>query len=330
MALKTQYLQTLIEQKEMERKIDEILERTASLSQIREDVAEMKRTLEKLELTIEKLEYDNTINQQHINKLNKHVEHQERRISDFDRAKRRNNLIFFKVPEVADENMSTTLGTIKEILEKAGMSIEEAQIDWVKRIGRKNSNSPRPICLSFCSQLTKMEVSNKSKEIKKLGFSVSWDHTKEEREARRKLVDKQNELKAKGIKAEINKGKLLVNGQTLDQGSTPIRKATRAFADQEMESQADPCRAVAVTFSPNVQRKQRGQKPKGKDTVKGAMDKFVSPPFNPLLVEPGKSSTDDEDKAVERSGESATQVIPAVLPKRTAKQRSKKQEEEGD
>ena len=121
--------------------------------------------------------------------------------------KKKNNLIFFKVPEkefeTNDELLIDDFTKLKEICEP--IEIQEKDISQLFRIGKKNTEKTRPIVVTFKDEELRMKVLKKSRDMELktedgeiIKVSVSTDKTPKQRETERKLREEIAQRKANG------------------------------------------------------------------------------------------------------------------------------------
>ena len=121
--------------------------------------------------------------------------------------KKKNNLIFFKVPEKVfetnDELLIDDFNKLKQACEP--IEIQEKDISQLFRIGKKTTEKTRPIVVTFKDEELRMKVLKKSRDMELktedgeiIKLSVSTDKTPKQRETERKLREEIAQRKAQG------------------------------------------------------------------------------------------------------------------------------------
>ena len=146
---------------------------------------------------------------------------------------RRDNLIFYGIPEEKEENIHETMNTF--LREHMQISDGSTIIDRAHRQGRprsgtflgSNANKPRPVIIKFYRFKEKERVRAKRFDLKP-PFSITEDLPLEIRDARKSLLPQLQELKNKGKKPYIvYPANLMCEGRVIDR--------------------ADPCKFVSST-----------------------------------------------------------------------------------
>ena len=167
------------------------------LSRTVDDVAEIKGDIHEFDLKIKSLEY---------------------RAIDQEARSRRNNLIFWGIPEAisADENCETV---VKEFLKtNLQVNTESFIIQRAHRNGRFSRGKTRSIIVNFLDYKTTELIMTKVNVLKGTGKGVSRDFPAEIMAARKRLYPKLKELKAThGKDASLHyPAKLVVKGTTVE------------------------------------------------------------------------------------------------------------------
>ncbi|XP_049514379.1 uncharacterized protein LOC125941357 [Dermacentor silvarum] len=114
----------------------------------------------------------------------------ENRLDDADNRSRRNNLIFYGLP---DTNPKETFAqseklVIDEIADTMKVNLESKDIERAHRLGRYSPNRHRPIIIKFASYKTKESVLSNGRKLKGTNHSVSEDFSPAVRNARKHLI----------------------------------------------------------------------------------------------------------------------------------------------
>ncbi|XP_075533967.1 uncharacterized protein LOC142567674 [Dermacentor variabilis] len=115
----------------------------------------------------------------------------ETRIDDAENQSRRNNLIFYGLPESTGSEAfaQTEQLMIKHCHDHLNISIELKEIERAHRLGhRTGSNRHRPVIAKFTFHKTKELILSNGRKFKGTSFSVGEDFTRSVQNARRHLI----------------------------------------------------------------------------------------------------------------------------------------------
>ena len=124
------------------------------------------------------------------------------------REKKKNNLIFFNIPEVElesqEDRMKEDFYRIQEAY-TGKVHLVESDVSHVIRIGKKASEKSRPVILTFKNEDKRMEVLRKNRDLKIktddhqiINLIVTTDKTIKQRETEKALREEIKERTAKG------------------------------------------------------------------------------------------------------------------------------------
>ena len=139
----------------------------------------------------------------------------KKKLSDLESRSMRNNLIFYGIEERTSEDCEMIVKTFI----KDKLSIDsDMLLDRAHRLGNNlNSSKPRPVIARFHYYKDRETVRTKAYELnttlKQTGNGVSIQRTKEERDARKSLMDVMRQERDKGNDVRLDRGKLYVNGR---------------------------------------------------------------------------------------------------------------------
>ena len=132
---------------------------------------------------------------------------------------RRNNLIFYNIPEEEKESTARTEDLVYTFLEeKLDMGEEEVSdtsIERTHRLGRKKEdNKPRPpIIVKFSFHKDKERILSNAHKLAGTGYGISQDFPQEIVEIQKGLIKVIKEAKKEGRVAKLNYDKLYIDGQ---------------------------------------------------------------------------------------------------------------------
>ena len=138
----------------------------------------------------------------------KQKEEQKRELQNLkDEEARRNNIIFYGVPEskekAGDKRRDDDLKFVVEITEKMEIELNRNSVTKVIRLGKleDNARKPRPLLVGFDSLAMKQDILTQTKKLRDMEEykDVYWNHdlTKAQREKVKTLVTQAKELEAK-------------------------------------------------------------------------------------------------------------------------------------
>ncbi|XP_075747190.1 uncharacterized protein LOC142804298 [Rhipicephalus microplus] len=115
----------------------------------------------------------------------------ESRVDDSENRSRRNNFIFYGIP---DTTKTETYSDSEEIIichcsDTLQLTIPPSEIERAHRLGRFSENRIRPIIVKFQSFKTKELILSNSRKFKDTGFSAGEDFSPAVRHARKQLID---------------------------------------------------------------------------------------------------------------------------------------------
>lgn len=134
---------------------------------------------------------------------------------------KKNNLIMYNLREKEDENLQQLEDSVMSIIrDKLSIDITIKEIDWIKRIGKKEKVvRNRPVLIKVISYRTKIEILRNCNKLRGLNISISEDFPVSVRQIRKELLFFKKKAQEKRKKAFLRYNKLIVEGQvfTLDE-----------------------------------------------------------------------------------------------------------------
>lgn len=216
---------------EINRKLDLALARVNEIEEIREKQHQLEKendslreSLEFALKSVEDLTEETKVQRKAMSELTEDVRNLTQTVT-FERERaikleshsRRNNLIFYNIPEEAKESTSKTEDLIYTFLEeKLNMEAEEASnisIERAHRLGKRKEDKPRPIIVKLSFHKDKEHILSNASKLAGTGFGISQDFPKEIVEIRKGLIKVMKEERKKGRAAKLNYDKLYIDGQ---------------------------------------------------------------------------------------------------------------------
>lgn len=192
---------------------NEILENRKEMTNINTTIAPIATCLQNC-ITEIKLVSDN------LKQIENKVSMLENKVNICTSFPRQNNIIIYNVK---DDEEFTNLALRQKLLdtfEKVDVRINELHINKCFRLNCKSGI--RPILVSLNCNWIKSELLQKHKALKELGFGISPDRSKEEREAFKHALPKIIELRKKGVQVKFKNKSILVNNLPYDPNSVEI------------------------------------------------------------------------------------------------------------
>lgn len=135
--------------------------RTAIVEDLKQTIAENSAVIESLKTALEEKD--------------RHIRQLQMKVDDLEQYQRRQCLRIFGVSESESENTDTIA---IDVASKIGVQLTESDIDRSHRVGRRNSDRPRPIIVKFVSYRKRAEVFRNKKLLKGSLVTVREDLTK--------------------------------------------------------------------------------------------------------------------------------------------------------
>lgn len=115
------------------------------------------------------------------------------RLDDAEDRSRRNNLLFYNIPDIATETAPESEEKVLNLLtNKLALSVGQEYISHARWIGRFSPNRARPLIFNFESHKSKEQILSKHTELKDSSIAVSEDYCTATHQARTNLSTMQN------------------------------------------------------------------------------------------------------------------------------------------
>ena len=216
------------ENKDKEEKIDKLSkDQEESLRTISYLTAETTELTDKIKKTKDEMQEP----KDDVNKL-------RNKLVDLEDRSRRDNLVFFNIPEAADGTNESCEQLVVDVIGHTGIKMGDVWIDRAHRLGpisKKKEGKTRPIIAKFTYHKQKEEVLAKGKCFKHVSANVSQDYSKATLDVHRKLLEATKEGKRKNscIKSyRLQYRKIAVSAQM----SGSEKFITRSFSLDDMSN----------------------------------------------------------------------------------------------
>ncbi|XP_068697186.1 protein unc-13 homolog C-like [Montipora foliosa] len=150
-----------------------------------------------------------------VRELTQTVAFEKERAIKLESHSRRNNLIFYSIPEEEKESNAKTEDLVFTFLEeKLKMQVEakDISIERAHRLGKRKENKSRPIMVKFSFHRDKDLILSSAYKLVGTGFGISQDFL-QEIVIRKELVKVVKEAKKEGREAKLNYDKLYIDGR---------------------------------------------------------------------------------------------------------------------
>lgn len=147
-------------------------------------------------------------------KVESAVLQQNERMDNQERLLKKNNIVLYGVEEGEGKESFEVLEekVISMFREIIVVNINLSDINYIRRIGRKNGNQFRPIVVSLVSFRKKMEILTNKRKLKGHNIFINADLIKKDREERKQLLDHARRLRNEGKTVEVRGTRLFVQG----------------------------------------------------------------------------------------------------------------------
>lgn len=138
------------------------------------------------------------------------VEKMDIKINQLEKDARRRNVVLFGVAEEFRNYWDLENFVCLFLNEKLELPVNESHIDFVRRLGKTESNKARPILIAFTQLRTKLLVLKNSPKLKGSSVNISEDFPREVLEIRKQLLPKFLEARKTGKFAVLRYDKLII------------------------------------------------------------------------------------------------------------------------
>ncbi|XP_039290960.1 uncharacterized protein LOC120352785 [Nilaparvata lugens] len=197
--------------------------------------------------------------------INETLKEQKEKISRLEKKVRERNIV---IHGLKNDNTSDLKSLVIELIRgKLDVRIENWEVDFVRRIGKNEDNTARPIVLALTTLSKKTEVLKNSKKLKGSNISVSEDYPEDVQQIRKSLRNDLVTARKEGKYAVIKYDKLVV--MEYKKGN---KKRELSVSPTSEESQAKQMRAS------DEKQKERIPEKTGKESSsvekKGPIDNY--------------------------------------------------------
>ncbi|XP_077528536.1 uncharacterized protein LOC144140913 [Haemaphysalis longicornis] len=187
--------------------LDELKKISAGQATLLSEVQDLKTQLHTTEKTISDLSNRITQLEKHYQSLStvqtqitaletgagvtaRHIQTLEARFDDAENRSRRNNLIFYGLP---DTNHSETFSESEELImslcsEHLNVEIDPKELERAHRLGRHKPGQNRPVIVKFTSFKTKETILSNGKKLKDTTYSIGQDFSRSVQNSRKHLI----------------------------------------------------------------------------------------------------------------------------------------------
>lgn len=157
------------------------------------------------------------------------------KVERLERDSRKRNLILFGISEEFNNYWDLEKFVYSLLNEKLDLNLNESHLDFVRRLGRRSGNNPRPILVGFTQLRTKLIILKNTSKLKGASIRITEDFSKEVIQTRKLLLPKLFEARKNGKFAILRHDKLIVQDINLSsdkQIAASVKK--RALSDSPL------------------------------------------------------------------------------------------------
>lgn len=172
-----------------------------------------KEELERTKERVTALEYGQNIIVEELRSLRQVID-------ELETPARRNNILLFNFPESRNESIDKLMDNFISLSkDKLEIELQKTEIDYIRRIGKPNNRSPRPVLIKLVTSWRKHEFLSSNPKLKGEGMNFAEDLPPKVRRLRKDLIPYMLEARQLGHRATLRRGKLMVDGElyTLEQ-----------------------------------------------------------------------------------------------------------------
>lgn len=187
-------------------------------------------------------------------KLESKVEKQSQIIQNFDKILRRRNLVFFGIEEVEKGYHDMERIILGIINKNMTTPCDTNNIEYVKRIGKKEPEKTRPVIVTFTTMGKKIEILKKKKNLDSTSYYIKQDFPPEVLEKRKELQKKVDEERKQGRNAVLRYDKVIYLKGT---PNNPSKYTKRTINSPENSAKPHVAKKNKVDLQKFIARKPR-------------------------------------------------------------------------
>ncbi|XP_029831285.2 uncharacterized protein LOC115316122 [Ixodes scapularis] len=134
----------------------------------------------------------------------------ENKVDDLENRMRRNNLVFFGIPESQNETKSDLEQAVVSEILRDKLDIENAEVERLHRIGKPSTGKPRPVIMKLREFNVKENILKNARRLKGTRISISEDFSFHIREKRKLLWNSSKKERDKGEEVILKYDKLIL------------------------------------------------------------------------------------------------------------------------
>lgn len=135
---------------------------------------------------------------------------QERMINLEDRSQQKNLMVFGIAENEKESTDDLKSKVLTDIFEEI-LGVTLTTVERIHRVGKKNSNKPRPVVLRLFDCREKSKLYQNCKKLKGSGISIGDDFSKETLAKRKLLWNSAKQKRDDGERVQLNHDKLIIN-----------------------------------------------------------------------------------------------------------------------
>ncbi|XP_045454339.1 uncharacterized protein LOC123663718 [Melitaea cinxia] len=161
--------------------------------------------------------------------LSQKLEEQQGKIEYLERQSRKKNLVFFGIAEDEENYFQLQAKIIKFLTENMKMSCNISDIEYIRRIGKKQV-TPRPIIVTFLTMGKKLETIRNRKYLKGSTYNINEDFPRHVLEKRKSLQAELRKQREQGKFAVLKYDKIVILNKRTQQNEHSEHSKKRALS----------------------------------------------------------------------------------------------------
>lgn len=222
------------------------------MDEVKEMFQQIKSKLDMMDGKLEILNKEMKELKQENAELKAKTEKQEQRMEILEREIRRKNLVIKGICDDENEEKIKTEMKVETMLQKIGVKIDQkTDIDEVRRIGRYQTETKRPILLKLMKESKRTEILSKAKGLKGTEIWIDQDYPKEVQKERKELIPQLIEARQKGYMAQLRYNKLIINKEVFYAKNNYQNENLNTNKEEEEESSNKNYKRTIAERSPD-------------------------------------------------------------------------------
>lgn len=196
-----------------------------------------------------------------IKNIKTNVEKNTSELNYIKRENRKKNLIFYGLDEEEANYNELELNILNILNLQLSLNFTSQDIDFARRLGKKESNKQRPILVTFLWYKKVIEILANKKKLANSKIAISEDFPEEVLARRKELLPIMKKLREESNHAYIKYDKLIVNGKLYTNAETLEEEQKRNHIKRIRSDEQNTEKVLTNPVIANMAKKQRGRPP---------------------------------------------------------------------